>query len=70
MQHNKYQKCRTSRNWENFRKARNLVTHIKKQSIQNYFWMDLQVVIKIKTFGRQLNHLLLIKVPYEKSCFE
>ena len=37
MQHNKFQKCRTSRNWENYRKARNLVTKIKKQSIQNYF---------------------------------
>ena len=35
---NKYKKCRTSLNWDNYRKQRNLVTKIKKQSMRVYFY--------------------------------
>ena len=38
MAYNKYQKCKSKANWENYRKQRNLVTKIKKKSIRNYFW--------------------------------
>jgi len=55
---------------ETGRTIEKLVTKIKKQSIQN-FWIYVQVDVKIKTFRRQINHLLLIKVPYAiKICFE
>ena len=40
MAYNKYQKCKSKTNWENYRKQRNLqnvVTKIKKKSIRNYF---------------------------------
>ena len=35
---NKYKKCRTSLNWDNYRKQRNLVTKPKKQSMRVYFY--------------------------------
>ena len=34
---NKFQKHRTSKNWENFRKQRNLVTKLKRKSANQYF---------------------------------
>ena len=34
---NKFQKCRSSRNWENFRKQRNLVVSMKRKSMNKYF---------------------------------
>ena len=33
----KFQKCRSSRNWENFRKQRNLVVSMKRKSMNKYF---------------------------------
>ena len=36
--HNKYNKCKTKSNWENYRQQRNLVTKIKKRSIKTYFF--------------------------------
>ena len=35
---NKYKKCKTSLNWDNYRKQRNLVTKTKKQSMRVYFY--------------------------------
>ena len=35
---NKYKKCKTSLNWDNYRKQRNLVTKIKKHSMSIYFY--------------------------------
>ena len=35
---NRYKKSRTSLNWDNYRKHRNLVTKIKKQSMRVYFY--------------------------------
>ena len=35
---NKYKKCKTSLNWDNYRRQRNLVTKIKKQSMRVYFY--------------------------------
>ena len=34
---NKFQKCRSSRNWENFRKQGNLVVSMKRKSMNKYF---------------------------------
>jgi hypothetical protein len=34
--HNKYNKCKTKSNWENYRQQRNLGTKIKKKSIKNW----------------------------------
>ena len=34
---NKFQKCRSSRNWEKFRKQRNLVVSMKRKSMNKYF---------------------------------
>ena len=35
--HNKYLNCKNSRSWEKYRKSRNLVNKLKKQSINMYF---------------------------------
>ena len=35
---NKYKTCKTSLNWDNNRRQRNLVTKIKKQSMRVYFY--------------------------------
>ena len=35
---NKYNKCRTSANWELYRKQRNHVTKLKKASMRVYFY--------------------------------
>ena len=37
MLHNKYQKCRSTQNWELYRSQRNLVNKIKRKSINKYF---------------------------------
>jgi hypothetical protein len=37
MSFNKYNRCKNKQNWEIYRKQRNLVYKIKKQSIRNYF---------------------------------
>jgi hypothetical protein len=37
MSYNKYNRCKNKQNWEIYRKQRNLVNKIKKQSIRNYF---------------------------------
>ena len=34
---NKFQKCRNSKNWEKFRQQKNLVTKLKRKSINKYF---------------------------------
>ena len=34
---NKFQKHKTSKNWENFRRQRNLVTKLKQKSANQYF---------------------------------
>ena len=38
MLRNKYRKCRSPENWENYRKQRNLVTKLKRQSLRVYFF--------------------------------
>ena len=38
MLRNKYIKCRSPRNWDNYRKQRNLVTKLKRQSLRCYFF--------------------------------
>ena len=38
MLRNKYRKCRSPGNWENYRKQRNLVTKLKRQSLRVYFF--------------------------------
>ena len=35
---NRYKKCKTSSNWDNYRKQRNFVTKLKKQSMRAYFF--------------------------------
>ena len=35
---NKYIRCRNKRNWQNYRRQRNLVTKLRKKSIRNYFF--------------------------------
>ena len=35
--HNKYLKCKNGKTWEKYRKSRNLVNKLKKQSINTYF---------------------------------
>ena len=35
--HNRYLKCKNSKTWESYRKSRNLVNKLKKQSINTYF---------------------------------
>jgi hypothetical protein len=37
MLQNKYNFCKSSKNWENFRKQRNLVTKLRRKSINKYF---------------------------------
>ena len=37
MLYNKFQKMNTKKNWEAYRRQRNLVTKLKKQSVNNYF---------------------------------
>ena len=37
MLYHRYLKCRDSRNWENYRKSRNYVNKLKRQSLNNYF---------------------------------
>ena len=37
MLYNKFQKFNTTKNWEAYRLQRNLVTKLKKQSVNNYF---------------------------------
>ena len=37
MHHNKYQKNKNSKNWELYRKSRNLVNKLKKKSLNDYF---------------------------------
>jgi hypothetical protein len=37
MSFDKYNRCKNKQNWEIYRKQRNLVNKIKKQSIRNYF---------------------------------
>ncbi|XP_062612802.1 uncharacterized protein LOC134274545, partial [Saccostrea cucullata] len=37
MLHNKYQTCRSSKNWEAYRVQRNYVTKLKNKSVNNYF---------------------------------
>jgi hypothetical protein len=38
MTHNKFLKDKSNKNWEAYRKQRNLVTKLKKQSIRTYFY--------------------------------
>ena len=38
MTHNKFLKDKRNKNWEAYRKQRNLVTKLKKQSIRAYFY--------------------------------
>jgi hypothetical protein len=38
MTHNKFLKDKSKKNWEAYRKQRNLVTKLKKQSIRTYFY--------------------------------
>ena len=38
MLRNKYFKCRSSQNWEKYRKQRNYVTKLKRQSLRVYFF--------------------------------
>jgi hypothetical protein len=38
MYHNKFLKQKTDKNWETYRKQRNLVTKLKKTSIKSYFF--------------------------------
>ena len=48
---NKYKKCRTSLNWNNYRKQRNLVTKTKKQSMRVYSMNAVQEAQNQRTFG-------------------
>jgi hypothetical protein len=38
MTHNEFLKDKSNKNWEAYRKQRNLVTKLKKQSIRTYFY--------------------------------
>ena len=38
MTHNKFLKDKSNKNWEAYRKQRNLVTKLKKQSVKTYFY--------------------------------
>ena len=38
MTHNKFLKDKSDKNWEAYRKQRNLVTKLKKQSIRTYVY--------------------------------
>ena len=64
MLRNKYYKVRTSENWENYRKQRNCVTKLRKQSIRAYFqkkcegdnnkmnfWQTVKPFLSNKTYG-------------------
>ena len=37
MLRNKFEKCKSDKNWERYRKQRNLVTKLKKKSVKSYF---------------------------------
>jgi hypothetical protein len=39
MYHNKFLKQKTDKNWETYRKQRNLLTKLKKTSIKAYFFV-------------------------------
>ena len=56
----KYMKCKTSFNWEAYRKQRNLVTAIRRQSIRNYFQKQTSVV-NGKTFWKTIKPFLTEK---------
>ena len=47
---NRYKKCRTSANWEDYRKQRNHVTKLKKQSMRLYFFERCSGAPKSKDF--------------------
>ena len=78
----KYKKWRTSLNWDNYRKQRNLVTKIKKQYMRVYFYERCAAGPKLKDFWSTIN-LFLSKKGYDggrlssrrgssndhKSCF-
>lgn len=56
--HNKYKKFKNSRNWELYRKQRNYVTKLRKQSIQLYFFERCSGGQSQRTFGLPLSHFL------------
>ena len=59
-----YNSCRKGKvPWETYRKQRNLTTAINKQSKATYFRERCDGGHKNKSFGGQLNLLLLIKMP-------
>ena len=49
---NKFQKCRNSKNWEKFRQQRNLVTKLKRKSINKYFIERCVGVVNQKISGQ------------------
>ena len=50
MLHNKFLKCKSDKNWEEYRKQRNYVTKIKIISMR-----DVQEDLNLVNFGRQLS---------------
>ena len=52
---NRYKKCKTSSNWDNYRKQRNFVTKLKKQSMRVYFFERCAGGQSQKTFGPPSN---------------
>ena len=49
---NKFQKCRNSKNWEKFRQQRNLVTKLKRKSINKYLVKGVWEVVNQKISGQ------------------
>ena len=56
MTHNKFLKDKSNKNWEAYRKQRNLVTKLKKQSIRTFSMKDVLADQNLLTFIQQLNH--------------
>ena len=52
---NKFPNYRSASNWEKFRQQRNLVTKLKRRSVNQYFIERCVGGCKAKTFGLQLN---------------
>jgi aromatic ring-opening dioxygenase LigB subunit len=65
MSYNKYNRCKNKQNWEIYRKQRNLVNKIKKQSIRNYFIERCAGGPKSKQYAEfTLSHLSTIEFKF------
>ena len=58
MYHNKFLKHKTDKNWETYRKQRNLVTKLKKNSIKTYFFERTAGGPKSSTLYPTIKHFL------------